>query len=140
MNGSFEEINGNKCLTLVSTNESKKNENVWGTVWDLIRLAVRKSEDYDQKYIKIKFHSDDELPLNKTIKIPVMITVVRAIFHENNKYYPQDFFRWIPLWNINNIKILYYDIIDVSDELKLIKQGHVGTRVWCLLLLVFLKL
>ena len=28
MNGSFEEINGNKCLTLVSTNESKKTENV----------------------------------------------------------------------------------------------------------------
>ena len=24
MSGSFEEINGNKCLTLVSTNESKK--------------------------------------------------------------------------------------------------------------------
>ena len=92
MNGSFEEINGNKCLTLVSTNQSKKNENVWGTVWDLIRLAVKKSEDYDQKYIKIKFYSDDGLPLNKTIKIPVMITVVRAIFHENNKYYPQDFF------------------------------------------------
>ena len=92
MNGSFEEINGNKCLTLVSTKESKKNENVWGTVWDLIRLAVKKSEDYDQKYIKIKFYSDDELPLNKTIKIPVMITVVRAIFTENNKYYPQDFF------------------------------------------------
>ena len=28
MNGSFEEINGDKCLTLVSTNQSKKNENV----------------------------------------------------------------------------------------------------------------
>ena len=45
-----------------------------------------------KNYIKIKFYSDDGLPLNKTIKIPVMITVVRAIFHENNKYYPQDFF------------------------------------------------
>ena len=39
--------------------------------------------------MKIKFNSDDELPLNKTIKIRSMIIVVRAIFHENNKYYPQ---------------------------------------------------
>ena len=33
--------------------------------------------------------SDDELLLNKTIEMPVMVTVVRAIFYENNKYYPQ---------------------------------------------------
>ena len=37
--------------------------------------------------MKIKFNSDDELPLNKTIGIPSMITVVEAVFHENNKYY-----------------------------------------------------
>ena len=34
--------------------------------------------------MKIKFNSDDELPLNKTI-------AVRSVFHENNKYYPQVF-------------------------------------------------
>ena len=34
--------------------------------------------------MKIKFISDDELPLNKMIKIPSMIKVVRAVFHENN--------------------------------------------------------
>ena len=37
--------------------------------------------------MKIKFNLDDELPLNKMIKIPSMIIVIRAIFHENNKYY-----------------------------------------------------
>ena len=36
-----------------------------------------------------KSNLDDELPLNKTIKAPSMIIVVRAVFHENNKYYPQ---------------------------------------------------
>ena len=41
--------------------------------------------------MKIKFDSDDELPLNKTIEIPSMIIVVRAVFHENIKYYPQVF-------------------------------------------------
>ena len=37
--------------------------------------------------MKIKFNADDELPLNKTIEIPSMAVVIRAIFHENNKYY-----------------------------------------------------
>ena len=43
------------------------------------------------KYMKIKFNSDDELPLNKTTEIPSMIIVVRAIFLENSKCYWQVF-------------------------------------------------
>ena len=41
--------------------------------------------------MKIKFNSDDELPLNKMIEITSMLIAVRAVFHENNKYYPQVF-------------------------------------------------
>ena len=47
---------------------------------------------YDENFMKIKFNSDDELPLNKAIEIPSMIIVVRAVFHKNNKYYQQVFF------------------------------------------------
>ena len=36
--------------------------------------------------MKIKFNSDSELPLDKTIEIPSMIIVVRAIFLESNKF------------------------------------------------------
>ena len=55
---------------------------------ELIRSLTKNSDDYDENYMKIKFNSDDKLPLNKTIEIPRMIIVVRAIFLENNKYYP----------------------------------------------------
>ena len=41
--------------------------------------------------MKIKFDSDNYLPLNKTTEIHNVTTVVRAIFLENNKYYPQVF-------------------------------------------------
>ena len=41
--------------------------------------------------MKIKFDSDDELPLNKMIEFPSIIIVVRAAFYESNKYYPQVF-------------------------------------------------
>ena len=38
--------------------------------------------------MKIKFSSDDQLPINKAIEIPSMAIVVRAILYEDNKYYP----------------------------------------------------
>ena len=41
--------------------------------------------------MKIKFNSDDELPLSKTVEILIMTIVVRAIVLENCKYYPQVF-------------------------------------------------
>ena len=58
---------------------------------DLIRSITKNADDYDEKYMKVKFNSDDKLLLNKMIKIPNMIIVVRAVFHENNNYYPQVF-------------------------------------------------
>ena len=41
--------------------------------------------------MKTKFNTDDMLPLNKMIESPTMSIVVRAVFHENNKYHPQVF-------------------------------------------------
>ena len=54
---------------------------------DLIRSMAKNLNDQDEKYIKMKFDSDDELPLNKIVEIPIMTTVVRAVFLENKKYY-----------------------------------------------------
>ena len=85
----------NKYLTLVPNNESKEKikeyEKLWSKIRDLIRSITKNSHYYDEKDMKIKLNLDDELPLNKTIEIPSMIIVVRAIFHDNNKYYPQVF-------------------------------------------------
>ena len=91
VNGYFEEITGNKCLTLVPTNKSKekikKYEKLGIKIIDLIRSITKNSDDYEEKYIRIKFDSDDELPLNKAMEIPTIIIVVRTIFLENNKCY-----------------------------------------------------
>ena len=93
VNGNFEEINENKYLTLVPPNESKeiikKYKELRSKIRDLIISITKFSDDYDEKYMKIKFNSDDKLALNKTIKICSVIIVVTAVFHENNKYYPQ---------------------------------------------------
>ena len=58
----------------------KKSEELWIKIRNLIGSITKSSDDYDEKYMKIKSNSDDELLLNKTVEIPSMIIVVRAIF------------------------------------------------------------
>ena len=125
INGYFEEIKENKYLTLVSTNENKekikKYEELWIKINNLIKTITKKSDDYDKKYMKIEFHSDDKLPLNKAIEIPVLVIDVRAIFYENNKYYPQVFIDEC-LYKTQKCYIMIQ--LRFLKELTLIKQAH----------------
>ena len=41
--------------------------------------------------MKIKFDSDDSLPLNKTLSLHNMTMMVQSVFEEDGKYYPQIF-------------------------------------------------
>ena len=77
--------------TIESKGKIKKYEEVWSNIRDLIKATTKNADDYDEKYMKIKLNSDHELPLNKTIENPSNIIVVRAIFHENSKYFLQSF-------------------------------------------------
>ena len=57
-------------------------------------MSISKNpDDNNEKYIQIEISSNVKLPLNKTIEIPNMTIVVRGVFPENNKYYPQAFLR-----------------------------------------------
>ena len=47
--------------------------------------------EYTKDYIKIKFNSDDILPLNKTLKVHTMTVTIRCVISEDNKLYPQVF-------------------------------------------------
>ena len=38
---------------------------------------------------KLNFDTDDNLPLNKLLKLPTITIVVRSVFEEDGKYYPQ---------------------------------------------------
>ena len=52
---------------LVPTNESKeiveKYKELWIKIRDLIKSIIKNSDDYDENLMKIKFNSDDELPI-----------------------------------------------------------------------------
>ena len=41
--------------------------------------------------MKIKFNSNDSLPLNKSLKFRLMSITIRSVFEEDDKLYPQVF-------------------------------------------------
>ena len=42
-------------------------------------------------YMKIKFSSDNDLPLNKPLKFHAMTIIIESVFEEDGKLYPQVF-------------------------------------------------
>ena len=42
--------------------------------------------------MKIKFYTDDDLPLNKSLKFHLMTITIRHVIAEDGKFYPQVFF------------------------------------------------
>ena len=75
----------------MKSKKKNKNEELWNKIRCLIKLITKNSGDGDEKYMKIKFSSDDQLVLNNTSEVPSMIIVVRAVFDEGKKYYQQAF-------------------------------------------------
>ena len=65
---------------------------LWNEIKDQIELkSGNKPIEYKKNFMKIKFESDDHLPLGKVLNIDVCIITVRPVFQENNNYYPQVF-------------------------------------------------
>ena len=90
----IEENNGNKYLAFASTDKNKKVLEKGTKLWDEIKyhiqtINVKKSGEYEKDYMKIKFNSDDYLPLNKTLMLHNLVIIVRSIFEEDGKYYPR---------------------------------------------------
>ena len=53
-------------------------------------MKVKKGK-YGKDLIKIRFNSDDKLPLNKMLKLHMLTVIVKSVFEENGKYYRQVF-------------------------------------------------
>ena len=94
-NGYIKEINENKYLVFDDTHENKKLLKKYNDVFNGIMSKIREIDDdwleYAKDYMKIKFNSDDNLPLNKPLKFYNMTVTIRCVFSEDNKLYPQIF-------------------------------------------------
>ena len=96
MIGNFEEKNRNKCLVLHDVNENKKVSKKYEKVWQGVKKETEtinggEKTEYGKDSKRIRFKSNDALPLNKAIKLRLLIIVIRSVFSEDGKFYPQLF-------------------------------------------------
>ena len=67
----------------------KKYKDVWDGIKNNIKtINGGKENDYGKDYMKIKFNSHDDLPLNKPLKFHRMIIIIRSVFEDGNLYSP----------------------------------------------------
>ena len=92
--GYVKEKNGNKYLVFDdSVDENKEVLRKYADLLDGIKYEIKtinggRENDYGKDYMKIKFNSEDDLPLNKPLKIHVMTIIIRSVFEEDGKLYP----------------------------------------------------
>ena len=49
----------------------------------------RKELFYEKNYARIVVNTDEDMPLNKPLKFPTLTIVIRCVFQEGEKLYPQ---------------------------------------------------
>ena len=95
VNGYIEEKDSNKYLVFDSTDKNKELLKKYSDAFNGIMSKIREIDndwlEYEKDYMKIKFNSDDNLPLNKSLKFSVMTITIRCVFKEDNELYPQVF-------------------------------------------------
>ena len=70
----------------------RKDTELWDKIQSPIIKISDKPSDYDKKYIKIKSNPDDNLSLNKILRLQNLTINVRSVFQGNNRYYSQHIF------------------------------------------------
>ena len=96
--GYIEEKNGNKYLIFDdSVNENNGLLKKYADVWDGIKNKIKttnggKENNYRKDYMKIKSNSDNDLPLNEPLKFHAMTIIIRSVFEEDDKLYPENIF------------------------------------------------
>ena len=68
-----------------------KYKELWDKIKNLIETMKDKPGKYGKEFMKIKFDFDDNLLLNKIVKLNSLIIVLRSIFQENDMDYSQRF-------------------------------------------------
>ena len=80
----IEEEKGSKYLNFTFTDNNsevlKKPAEIWSGIKEQIeKINDDKSGEYGKDYMKIKFSSDEDLPLNKQLKFRNLTIIVRTV-------------------------------------------------------------
>ena len=75
-------VDGEKYLVFAQTDRNEEMLKNYKKLWDEVKEEIRtikggiKPFEYDKDYVRIRFKSDNELPLNKILNVPACIIIV----------------------------------------------------------------
>ena len=85
-----------KYLVLDNIDENKEVFKRYEEVWEGIKKEIEtinggEKIKYGKDFLKNRFESNGELLLNKPIRLCLLTIIIRSVFRENGKFYPQLF-------------------------------------------------
>ena len=91
VDGYIEENNWNKYLPFASIDKNKEVFIEYTKRWNEIKYLIKtinsgEAGDYEKGFMKIKFELDNNLPLDKTIKLHMLTVIVKFVSEEYWKY------------------------------------------------------
>ena len=92
----FSCVDGEKYLGFASTDKNEKVLENYKKLWDEVKEEIRTIKggiepfEYEKDVMRIKFESDNGLPINKILNIPACVIIARSVFEEKDgKFYRQ---------------------------------------------------
>ena len=104
MFGYIDKINDKKYLNISVTPGNGDISLAYEKMWNNTRKGIKEVNDkkdvkYDRNLKRIKFECDDDLPLDKLLKLHRLVLIIRHVIEINEKYYPHIF-----------LEICYYEL------------------------------
>ena len=92
----FEEKNKNKYLVLDDVDKNKEVSNKYEEVWKGVKNEIEtinggERVEYGKDFKKTRFESNDDLPINKPIKLRLLTMIIRCVFSESDRFDSQLF-------------------------------------------------
>ena len=93
MKGQFKKGKGDNVWYLIIFGDIvlRKFENIWKSIRAKIEENTGGIVQYDKDYMKIKFESNDNLPTDNIVNMHQVTIIIRSVFAQNPKFYPQLF-------------------------------------------------
>ena len=92
MKGKFKKDKDNNVWYLIIYGDADVFRN-FANIWKKIRAKIEESTggivQYDKDYVKIKFESNDNLPIDNIANMHQVTIIIRSVFAQNAKFYPE---------------------------------------------------
>ena len=91
MIGHFEEKNENKYLVLDDVDENKEVSKKYEEVWEDVKKEIEtinggEKIEYGKDYTKVRLKCNDDLPLNKPMKLRLLTKIIRYVISEDRQF------------------------------------------------------